>query len=152
MPDKLKYILLLLICLTAQVAFAQYNTGYPPNQQNIYRQDTSTRPSAKKLTDDQMIDTLRKQEESRKDSVIFNSKFIRVTNERLLNDSTQLFPLDTGITNFENYSPLNQPKRPTINLGNLGLAERSLLFEPPKTIGFDVGLHALDAYLVTPQD
>ncbi|MDB5112527.1 MAG: hypothetical protein JWR67_3641 [Mucilaginibacter sp.] len=152
MPDKFKYILLLFICLAAQVSFAQYNPAYPNQQQNIYRQDTSTRKPAKKLTDDQMIDTLRKQEEGRKDSVVFSSKFIRVTNERLLNDSTQLFPLDTGITNFENYSPLYQPKTPTINLGSLGLAERSLLFNPPKTIGFDVGLHALDAYLVTPQD
>ncbi len=155
MPHKLKYLLLLLICASAQAVFAQYTPGYPNNQypnnqQNIYRQDTSTRP--KKLTDDQMIDTLRKQEESRKDSVVFNSKFIRITNERMLNDSTQLFPIDTALVNFENYSPLYQPKDPRINLGNLGLAQKSLLFDPPKTIGFDVGLHALDIYQLKPQD
>jgi hypothetical protein len=63
-----------------------------------------------------------------------------------------VFPLDTGLVNFENYSPLYQPRSPKIGLGNLGLAERSLLFEPSKTIGFDVGQHFLDAYLFTPQD
>jgi len=150
MLNKLKYLFIFLICASAQAVFAQ---NYPPptnGQQNIYRQDTSTRP--KKLTDDQLIDTLRKREESQKDSVVFSSKFIRVTNERLLNDSTQVFPVDTGLTNFENYSPLYQPKNPRLNLGNLGLAQKSLLFDAPKTIGFDVGLHALDLYLLTPQD
>jgi hypothetical protein len=153
MPQKLKHILLLLICTSAKVAFAQNTTPpvYPNQQPNIYRQDTSTRVT-KKLTDDQLIDTLRKREEGAKDSVIFNSKFIRITNERLLNDSTQLMPLDTGITSFQNYSPLFQPKTPKISLGYLGTAQRDLLFDPPKTIGFDVGLHALDAYLITPQD
>ncbi|MGZ3756849.1 MAG: putative porin [Mucilaginibacter sp.] len=148
MPNRLKYILLFLFaCAFSQAAFAQY----PTQRQTIYRQDTSTR-TTKNLTDDQLIDTLRKREQSRKDSVIFNSKFIRVTNERLLNDSTQLLPLDTGINNFENYSVLLQPKDPKIHLGNLGLAERDLLFTPSRTIGFDVGLHTLDSYLLTPQD
>jgi hypothetical protein len=153
MPDKFKYILLLLIGLSAQTVFAQNTGTYPPNpQNNIYRQAGQDTARHKTLTADQEIDTLRKKEEKGKDSVIFNSKFIRVTNERLLNDSTQVFPIDTGLTNFENYSPLYQPKTPKINLGNLGLAEKSLLFDPPKTIGFDVGLHALDAYMLTPQD
>ena len=152
MPNRLKYILLFLFaCTFSQAVFAQYPNQNPNQRQTIYRQDTST-ITKKKLTDDQLIDTLRKQEQNRKDSVIFNSKFIRVTNERLLNDSTQLLPLDTGINNFENYSVLLQPKDPKIHLGNLGLAERDLLFTPSRTIGFDVGLHALDAYLLTPQD
>jgi len=37
-------------------------------------------------------------------------------------------------------------------LGNLGLDARSLLFEPSRTIGFDVGLHTLDSYWMSPQD
>ena len=152
MPNRLKHILLFLFaCAFSQAAFAQYPTQNPNQRQTIYRQDTST-ITKKKLTDDQLIDTLRKQEQNRKDSVIFNSKFIRVTNERLLNDSTQLLPLDTGINNFENYSVLLQPRDPKIHLGNLGLAERDLLFTPSRSIGFDVGLHTLDAYLLTPQD
>lgn len=152
MPNRLKHILLFLFaCAFSQAVFAQYPNQNPNQRQTIYRQDTST-ITKKKLTDDQLIDTLRKQEQNRRDTTIFNAKFIRVTNERLLNDSTQLMPLDTGITNFENYSVLLQPRDPKIHLGNLGLAERDLLFTPSRTIGFDVGLHALDAYLLTPQD
>jgi hypothetical protein len=157
MTEKLKYFLLLLICTMAQTALAQYPSTSPNNlpgqQQNIYRQgtgfDTTTR---KVLTADQQIDTLRKKEQNGKDSIVFSSKFIRVTAERYMNDSTVTFPLDTGLTNFENYSPLFQPKSPKISLGWLGTAERNLLLEPTKTIGFDVGLHALDAYLWTPQN
>lgn len=164
MPDKLKYILLLLICFTANFAVAQisptrpYNPANPynpnnPNQQgNGLRNDTTTR-QGKELSGDQMIDTLRKREQQARDTVIFTAKFIKVTNEALLKDSTQLFPIDTTLANFENYSPLFQPRSPKISLGStIGLAARPLLFEPSKTIGFDVGLHALDPFLLTPQD
>ncbi len=153
MPEKLKYILLLSICVLTQAAFAQSptNPNYPGGPQRL-----NTRPDTgrvgQKLTDDQMLDTIRSRQERKRDTVVFNAKFIRVTNERLLNDSTQLFPLDTGLTNFQNYSPLNQPRSPRIYLGNTGLDERPLLFEPSRTIGFDAGLHTLDAYLLGPQD
>jgi hypothetical protein len=158
MHNRLKYILLLvLMCSSAGFAVAQNlnQPGYPNNNtlrrnNDFNNKDTTTK--AKTLTGDQEIDAVRKKEEGKHDSVIFTSKFIRVTNERLLSDSTQVFPLDTGLANFENYSPLYQPRSPKIGLGNLGLAERSLLFEPSKTIGFDVGQHFLDAYLFLPQD
>jgi hypothetical protein len=152
MPDKFKYILLLLVCVCAQAVFAQSptNPNYPNQQQRINLRDTTRQ--AEKLTNDQLLDTIRKRQNNKKDTVVFNSKFIRVTNERLLKDSTQLFPLDTGLTNFENYSPLNQPRSPRISLGNTGLDEKSLLFEPSHTIGFDAGLHTLDAYLLNPED
>jgi hypothetical protein len=138
--------------LSAGSVYAQYtnpiNTTYP--QTNRMRGDTT--PTPKALTEDQMLDTLRKQQEHKKDTIIFTSKYIRVTTERFLNDSTQVFPLDTALTNFENYSVLYQPRSPKIGIGNLGLDERSLLFEPSRTIGFDVGMHTLDAYLLNPQD
>ncbi|MBS1525769.1 MAG: hypothetical protein JST19_08985, partial [Bacteroidetes bacterium] len=136
------------------MAFAQYpSPNYPNRQQpaNFNRDTASANSQNKTLSGDQEIDQIRQQQEKKRDSVIFTSKFIRVTNERLLNDSTQVFPLDTGLANFENYSPLYQPRDPKIGLGNLGLAERSLLFEPLKTIGFDAGEHSLDAYLLLPQ-
>ncbi|GAB3936124.1 putative porin [Mucilaginibacter myungsuensis] len=98
------------------------------------------------------MDSLRKREENKRDSIVFSSKFIRVTNERLLRDGTTLLPLDTTLTNFENYSPLFQPRKPKIGLGSLGLAQRDLLFDPEKRLGFDVGVHFLDAYMLTPQD
>jgi hypothetical protein len=160
MPARFKYFLVLLICLSAGVAYAQYpnptNPQYPNPQSPMggkygYGADTTHR-ATKQLTADQEIDTLRKKEERQRDSVIFNSKYIRVTNEALLRDSTQTFPIDTTLTNFENYSPINQPLHPYIGLGNLGLAARPLLFEPPKTIGFDAGLHSLDPYLLLPED
>lgn len=153
MYNPLKYILAVLLCTSAGVAFAQSptNPNYPGRQQNTpFQRDTATVKKA--LTGDQEIDEERRKEEKKRDSVVFSSKFIRVTNERLLSDSTQIFPLDTGLVNFENYSPLYQPRSPKIGLGNLGLPERNLLFEPSRIIGFDVGQHYLDAYLVNPQD
>ncbi len=150
----LKFLFFLLVCLYAPSVYAQYgrttnsNTNTNPFNQN----DTTKRKPAKALTDDQLLDTLRKRDEHKGDTVIFTSKFIRVTNEKLLNDSTQVLPLDTTLTNFENYSSLYQPRSPKIGLGNLGLADRNLLFEPVKKVGFDIGLHALDDYLLKPED
>jgi len=155
MFKQVKYTLVLLLCLSAGLAFGQSPTNpnyQTPQQRANYGRDTAAATPTKKLTGDQEIDAERKKEEGKRDSVIFTSKFIRVTNERLLTDSTQVFPLDTGLANFENYSPLYQPRSPKIGLGSLGLPERSLLFEPSRTIGFDVGQHFLDAYLFLPQD
>jgi hypothetical protein len=157
MPDKLKYILLLLICVCTQAAFAQIRRGnqnYPGQQQSDGQtnlRDTSTR-GGKILTTDQQLDSLRKKQERKKDSVVFNSKFIRVTSERFLRDSTVLFALDTALYNYENYSPLLQPRSPKISLGNTGLSARSLLFEPSRTIGFEPGLHELDPYMLRPEN
>ena len=158
--SKLKYLLILLICVSAQAVFAQFNPANPGqtgfggsggSRQSQFSQDTAKRDVP--LTGDALLDTLRKREEGRADSIVFTSKMIRVTNERLLNDSTQVFPLDTGLANFENYSPLFQPRTPKISLsGTVGYATRPLLYEPSRIIGFDVGLHALDPYLLTPQD
>ncbi|MCR8561403.1 putative porin [Mucilaginibacter sp. BJC16-A38] len=156
MPQKIKYLLLLLACVFTQAAFAQIpvnpNTNPGDPQRRVNLRDTSTRNGGKKLTDDQQMDTLRKNQERRKDSVVFNSKLIRVTSERFLRDSTVLFPLDTGLYNYENYSPLLQPRSPKISLGNTGLPARSLLFEPSHTIGFETGLHELDPYMLRPEN
>lgn len=149
---QLKFLLLLLVCLPAASVYAQYGRTTNTNTNPFVQGDTSHRKTAKPLTDDEVLDTLRKRDEHKGDTVIFTSKYIRVTNEKLLNDSTQVLPLDTTLTNFENYSVLYQPRSPKIGLGNLGLAYRNLLFEPQKSIGFDVGLHFLDAYLLKPED
>jgi hypothetical protein len=95
------------------------------------------------------LDSLRKIDDQRRDTMVITAKYIRYTSIGLLKDSTRTVPLDTTLRNFENYSPLYQPERPTINLGNNGLSYRDLLFNPPKTIGFDAGFHALDIYLLT---
>ncbi len=148
----LKFLFLLLIFSPAVSVYAQYGRTTNTNTNPFVQGDTSHRKTAKPLTDDQLLDTLRKRDEHKGDSVIFTSKFIRITNERLLNDSTQVLPLDTTLNNFENYSALYQPKSPKIGLGNLGLPYRNLLFEPRKSIGFDIGLHSQDAYLLRPED
>lgn len=154
MTNKLKYLLILLLCASVQGVFAQINNTRFPGQNKsdpVYKRDTIKNGRANG-GDSQNLDSIRKREENRKDSVVFTSKFIKVTSERLLMDSIQLFPLDTGLVNFENYSPLNQPRNPKISLGYPGVAQRDLLFNPRKTIGFDEGLHSLDAYMVNPQD
>jgi len=98
------------------------------------------------------LDSLRKKEEGAKDSVVYNAKYIRFTKLSLSKDSIVLLPLDTSTTNIQNYSPLMQPKHPTITTGNMGQVARPLLYEPSKRIGFDVGFHSLDYYALTLED
>lgn len=95
------------------------------------------------------LDSLRKLEEEGRDTVIFNSTYIRYTNLGLLKDSTQTEPLDTTLHRFHNYNPLNTPENPSANLGNLGLPYRDLLFTPTKSIGFDAGFHSMDRFKLT---
>lgn len=95
------------------------------------------------------LDSLRKLEERSRDTVIFNSKYIRYTTLSLLSDSTQTVPIDTSLNRFQMYNVLIQPERPTVNLGNLGLPYQEMLFSPSKSIGFDAGFHSMDIYLLT---
>lgn len=98
------------------------------------------------------LDSLRKIEENGKDTVIYNSHYIRYTTLALLKDSTQTLPIDTTLKNFQLYNPLYQRHRPSIGLGSSGLAARELLFAPRKDIGFDAGFHSLDIYLLKQSD
>lgn len=89
------------------------------------------------------------QEMGKEDSVVYSAKHIRYTNLSMLKEGTQTKGIDTTLANFQNYSPLYKPERPTIGLGSAGLAYRELLFRPSKTIGFDAGFHSLEAYRLT---
>lgn len=102
--------------------------------------------------DNKELDSLRKQEEGAKDSVVYTAKFIRFTKLSLTKDSIVLLPLDTSTVNIQNYSPLLQPKHPYIYTGVMGLAAKPLLYEPKKAIGFNEGYHALDPYALLPED
>ncbi len=95
------------------------------------------------------LDSLRKLEESSRDTIIFNAKYIRYTNKTIFKENTQTIPIDTTLRRFQNYNIQNVPERPTIGLGNLGLAYRELLFNPTKEIGFDLGFHSYDMYKLT---
>ena len=104
------------------------------------------------VTQNKELDSLRNKLESGKDSVVFTSRYVRFTTLKLTKDSIQTLPLDTSLRNFQNFSPIAQPRRPTIGLGNIGLAARALLFEPAKNIGFDAGFHSLDWYALGHDD
>jgi hypothetical protein len=98
------------------------------------------------------LDSLRNKLENSKDSIIYTSKFVRYTTLRLSKDTIQTLPLDTGLRGIQNFNPIEKPRRPTINTGNIGLAAKALLFEPNKSIGFDPGFHSLDWYAMGPED
>jgi len=98
------------------------------------------------------LDSLRNKLENSKDSVVFTSRFVRYTTLKLTKDSIQTLALDTSLRGMQNFSPIAQPRRPTINTGNIGLAAKDLLFVPSKTIGFDPGFHSLDWYAMGPDD
>jgi hypothetical protein len=115
--------------------------------QQLLAQDLKT-----SVTQNKELDSLRNKLESGKDSVVFTSRFVRYTTLKLTKDSIQTLPLDTSLRNFQNFSPIAQPRRPTANLGNIGLAAKALLFEPSKTIGFDAGFHSLDWYALGHDD
>ena len=58
-------------------------------------------------------------------------------------DSTRQYKLDSSVSDFTRRFPLPGT---SINLGNTGLATRSLLFSPELNAGFDPGFHAFDVY------
>lgn len=113
----------------------------------LFAQDLKT-----SVKENKEMDSLRKKEEAGKDSVVFTSKYVRYTTLKLTKDSIQTIALDTTLTGFQNFNILVQPRTPTVGVGNLGLAARPMLFEPNKTIGFDVGMHTLDYYAMTHDD
>jgi hypothetical protein len=115
---------------------------------NAFSQDLKTTINANK----KVQDSLRKVVDGEKDSIIFNSKYIRYTTLKLTKDSIQTIPIDTSLVGVQNFSPLVQPRNPTVGTGNLGLAATSLLFNPAKTIGFDAGFHSFDYYVLNHED
>ena len=113
----------------------------------VFAQDLKTN-----VVNNKELDSLRKKEEGAKDSVVFNSKYIRYTTYRLTRDSIQTVPIDTGLTGIQNFSLIVQPRNPMVSTGLLGLPAKSLLFEPLKTIGFDAGFHSLELYALGHDD
>ncbi len=111
-------------------------------------QDLKTKIGANKKIEDSLRSVL----DGEKDSLVFTSKFIRYTTLKLIKDSTQTLAIDTSLVGIQNFSVLNQPRRPTVGIGVLGLAAMPLLFEPTKSIGFDAGFHALDFYTLNNED
>jgi hypothetical protein len=142
---KLALLSFLIFC--GLISYAQFEN---PRGTNPVR--TSPRPNQSNNPGSGDIDSLRKDIDSKKDSVIYNATYIKYTKEEFLRDSTKLLPLDTSAVDFQRYRILDQPEHPSINLGLNGLAYRDMLFEPAKTIGFDAGYHYYDRYLIKPKD
>lgn len=114
---------------------------------NAFAQDLKT-----SIAGNKELDSLRKKEESSRDSVVFTSRYIRFTTRKLTKDSIQTLPLDTTLAGIQSFSPIAQPRRPTVGTGLVGLAATPLLFEPIKTIGFETGFRSLDFYKFTHDD
>ncbi|MBU2046973.1 MAG: hypothetical protein KJ712_09615, partial [Bacteroidetes bacterium] len=135
------------------IAFVKFSFGQILPGQRPLRTNTNENNGEKpKDNTNENIDSIRARLNSKKDSVIYTSKFIKFTKEEFLRDSVRLFPLDTTTKDFQRYRVIDKPENPTMNLGLNGLAYRDLLFQPTKTIGFDVGYHYYDRYLMVPED
>lgn len=96
------------------------------------------------------LDSLRRAEEAQQDSIIYNASYVRYTTLDRLKLGTFTVPLDTTLKGFQYYNPQIQPKNPSANTGNYGLATRDMLFDPSTEIGFRTGFHAMDRYLLNP--
>lgn len=152
MTQYLKILFLFFVLSAGTLSvIAQIRPAQRPGQRPDERpQDrTREREPAPEPTGDALLDSLRKKEEEKQDSVIYTARYIRYTTLDMLKDSTRLMQIDTTVYNFQNYNPILQPANPGIGLGGLGLPYRDLLFSPRKSIGFDAGFHSLDAYLLT---
>lgn len=95
------------------------------------------------------LDSARALEDNKKDSVVFDARFVRYATLNMLKNGTYTAQIDTSHRNFQYYNRQNLPWNPSINLGSYGLPTRNLLFEPDKSIGFQPGFHALERYLFT---
>lgn len=153
-----KLFLLFFLLISVSFCFAQFIPqrgrplpvpGSPQNEPTDPRNQVPPQNEGEKKEN---IDSLRKKLDKKKDSIIYNSTYIKYTKEEYLRDSTRLFPIDTTVKNFHRYRILDEPEHPTMNLGLNGLSYRDMLFEPAKTIGFDVGYHYYDRYLINPED
>lgn len=93
------------------------------------------------------LDSARALEDAKEDTVIYTARYVRYTTLGMLKHGTYTYQIDTLHKNFHYYNPQNQPRNPSIHLGNYGLATRDLLYVPNKTIGFQTGFHSLSRYL-----
>lgn len=96
------------------------------------------------------LDSLRDAEELKEDSIIYNASYIRYTTLDRMRSGTSTVQIDTSHFGYQYYNPQHNPYNPSIHLGSYGLSTRDLLFNPPKTIGFQTGFHSMDRYVRSP--
>ncbi|GAA4797767.1 putative porin [Olivibacter ginsenosidimutans] len=96
------------------------------------------------------LDSLRDAQDAQEDSIIYNASYIRYTTLENLKLGTYTLPLDTTLRGFQYYNPQTNPRNPSMNTGNYGLATRDMLFIPSTEIGFRTGFNALSRYVLNP--
>ncbi|RFM28772.1 putative porin [Deminuibacter soli] len=129
---------LLLLLANAYTAHAQYpTTNTRPGLDTTVSYDSQGRPIHKRTNSGN--DSL-KHRDPLEDSITITYKFF---------DSTRIRKLDTSINDFSTRYPVS-PKY--VDLGNLGTAAQSLLFNPWLKPGFDAGFHAFDLYRYSIED
>lgn len=73
-------------------------------------------------------------------------------NDILNNRDSVRYRVDTSLTNFHRWTPIDRSWGKLTDLGNTVTATRSLLFEPRQDIGTQLGFRAYDAYAIKPED
>jgi hypothetical protein len=124
-----KLVFLSLLMFYGVVSFAQFEQSRGTRPLNAPQT-----PNKQENSGTEDLDSLRKNLDAKKDSVVYNATYIKFTKEEFLRDSTRLFPLDTTTNGFHRYRVLDQPENPSINLGLNGLAYRDMLFNPEKRV------------------
>ncbi len=113
--------LVIFLCAVSFSARAQNPLGRIGNLKNSFKSGGSTGDSLQ-------------HRDKNEDSISIRYRFL---------DSTRNYHLDSTITDFTLRYPI---KGTDVYLGNIGLAARSILFDPRFSAGWDPGFHALDNY------
>jgi hypothetical protein len=69
-------------------------------------------------------------------------------NDILNNRDSVRYLVDTSLTNFNRWTPVDRSWGKLVDLGNTVTASRNLLFQPREEIGTQLGLRAYDAYAI----
>ena len=69
-------------------------------------------------------------------------------NDILNNRDSLRYRVDTLLTNFHRWSPVDQSWGKLIDLGNTATASRNLFFQPRQDIGTQLGMRAYDTYAI----
>ncbi|CAG4994673.1 hypothetical protein DYBT9275_01442 [Dyadobacter sp. CECT 9275] len=70
----------------------------------------------------------------------------------LNNRDSVRYRVDTLLTNFQRWTPIEQSWGTLVDLGNVATASRNIFFQPREDIGKQLGMHAYDAYGIKPEE
>ncbi|MCE7072149.1 putative porin [Dyadobacter sp. CY327] len=73
-------------------------------------------------------------------------------NDILNNRDSTRYRVDTSLTNFHRWTPVDRSWGKLTDLGNTVTATRNLLFAPREDIGTQLGFRAYDAYAIKPEE